>query len=197
MKPPDIPMGIKKGVILLIATLVIGFVLWVMIVPVFAQQEVQASVDYRDVPYIGSRNLIWIIAQIHLLFAGFVLGVPFFAFVCELIGVRTGDLRYDRLAKEFTKLLTASYATTAIFGAILLFLLIGLYPKFFNYMTNIFFPTYIIYAILFLLETPTLYLYWYGWDSMMQRKGLHLFLGLLLTIFGFLIMIVSNAWATY
>ena len=197
MKRPDIRTVRKKAVVLSTSALVIGFMLLITLGPAFAQETVGTSVDYRDVPYIGSRNLIWIIAQIHLLFAGFVLGVPIFAFVCELIGVRTGDLRYDRLAKEFTKLLTASYATTAIFGAILLFLLIGLYPKFFNYMTNIFFPTYMIYALLFLLETPTLYLYWYGWDSMMKRKGLHLFLGLLLNIFGFLIMIVSNAWATF
>ena len=86
--------------------------------------EVSTSVDYRDVPYIGSRNLIWIVAQIHLLLAGFVLGVPIFAWVCELIGVFTKNIRYDWLAREFTKLLTAAFATTATFGGILLFLLI-------------------------------------------------------------------------
>ena len=37
-----------------------------------------AAVEYRDVPGIGSRNLIWIVAQQHLLLAGFVLGVPIF-----------------------------------------------------------------------------------------------------------------------
>ncbi len=167
------------------------------IAPALAQEAGQVSVDYRDVPFIGSRNLIWIVAQLHLLFAGFVLGVPMFALVCEYIGVRTGDQRYDKLAKEFTKLLTASYATTALLGGILLFLLIGLYPKFFSYMSDIFYPTYLVYGILFLLETPALYLYWYGWDAMAKRKGLHLFLGLLLNVFGFFIMIVSNSWATF
>jgi len=78
-----------------------------------------------------------------------------------------------------------------------LFLLIGLYPKFTTYLSNIFFPSYIVYGLLFLLETATLYIYWYGWDSMMNRKRFHLFLGLLLNIFGFLIMITANAWATY
>ena len=178
--------------------LALGLVLWALESHAFAQEAAQTTTaDYRDVPYIGSRNLIWIVAQLHLLFAGFVLGVPIFAWVCEFIGVRTGDIRYDRLAKEFTKLLTASYATTALLGGILLFLLIGLYPKFFTYMSDIFYPTYLVYGILFLLETPTLYLYWYGWDAMAKRKGLHLFLGLLLNIFGFLIMIVSNSWATF
>lgn len=188
----------QKVFIGLTLALSLGLVLWALGSHAFAQEAAQTSTaDYRDVPYIGSRNLIWIVAQLHLLFAGFVLGVPIFAWVCEFIGVRTGDMRYDRLAKEFTKLLTASYATTALLGGILLFLLVGLYPKFFTYMSDIFLPTYLVYGILFFLETPILYLYWYGWDAMAKRKGLHLFLGLLLNIFGFLIMIVSNSWATF
>jgi cytochrome bd-type quinol oxidase subunit 1 len=163
----------------------------------FAEAAASGSEGYRDFPWIGSRNIVWAVAQIHLLFAGFVLGVPIFAWVCEIIGVRTKDARYDKLAKEFTKLLTASYSTTAIFGAILLFLLIGLYPRFMDLMNGIFYPTYIVYAVLFLLETPTLYLYWYGWDSMKDRKKLHLFLGFLLNVFGLAIMVVSNAWASF
>jgi cytochrome bd ubiquinol oxidase subunit I len=195
MRAPNRTMVLYKAIPMLSFLFTIGFLLWAE--PGFAQEAASGSVDYRDIPYIGSRNLIWIVAQLHLLFAGFVLGVPIFAWLCEYIGVRTGDLRYDRLAKEFTKLLTASYATTALLGGILLFLLIGLYPKFFTLMSDIFYPTYLVYGILFLLETPTLYLYWYGWDAMAKRKGLHLFLGLLLNIFGFIIMIVANSWATF
>ena len=77
--------------------------------------------EYRDISYIGSRNLIWVVAQLHLLLAGFVLGVPIFAWLCEVIAWRGGEKRYDKLAKEFTKLLTSAYATTALFGGILLF----------------------------------------------------------------------------
>src|SRR2546425_484936 len=158
------------------------------------------ATEYRDIlpGVVGSRNLVWIIAQQHLLLAGFVLGVPIFAWVCEIVGVRTGDPRYDTLAKEFTKLLTSAYATTALFGGILLFLLIGLYPKLMSYLTDVFFPSFLVYCVLFLLETVTLYLYWYGWDSMQgARKSLHLFLGFLLNVFAFFIMIVPNSWATF
>ena len=77
-----------------------------------------APVEYRDVPYVGSRNVIWVIAQLHLLLAGFVLGVPLFAWVCEIVAWKGGEKRYDKLAKEFTKLLTSAYATTALFGGI-------------------------------------------------------------------------------
>ena len=156
------------------------------------------SVEYRDIPGVGSRNVVWVVAQQHLLLAGFVLGVPIFAWVCEIVGWKTKEARYDKLAKEFTKLLTSAYATTALFGGILLFLLIGLYPKLMAYLSDIFFPSFIVYCILFLLETVTLYLYWYGWDAMQgSRKTFHLFLGFLLNVFALFIMIVPNAWATF
>lgn len=156
------------------------------------------SVEYRDIPGLGSRNVVWVVAQQHLLLAGFVLGVPIFAWVCEIVGWKTKEARYDKLAKEFTKLLTSAYATTALFGGILLFLLIGLYPKLMAYLSDIFFPSFIVYCLLFLLETVTLYLYWYGWDAMQgNKKTFHLFLGFLLNVFALGIMIVPNAWATF
>jgi cytochrome bd-type quinol oxidase subunit 1 len=158
-----------------------------------------APTEYRDVPYVGARNVIWVVAQLHLLRAGFVLGVPLFAWVCEIVAWKGGEKRYDKLAKEFTKLLTSAYSTTALFGGILLFLLIGFYPKLMNYLSDIFFPSFIVYCILFLLETATLYLYWYGWDTLQDggKKTFHIFLGFLLNFFAFFIMIIPNSWATF
>ena len=158
-----------------------------------------APTEYLDVPYVGARNVIWVIAQLHLLLAGFVLGVPLFAWVCEIVGWKGGEKRYDKLAKEFTKLLTSAYSTTALFGGILLFLLVAFYPKLMNYLTDIFFPSFIVYCILFLLETATLYLYWYGWDAMQDggKKTFHIFLGFMLNFFAFFIMIIPNSWATF
>src|SRR6185503_8406945 len=82
------------------------------------------EVAYRRFPVVGSRVAIWSVAQLHLLFAAFVLAVPIFAFIVEAIGYKTGDLRYDRLAHEFTKLLAVSFSLTATFGAFLTFMLI-------------------------------------------------------------------------
>ena len=174
----------------------------VLLLPVIAMAagaETKAmSVEYRDVPGIGSRNLVWIVAQQHLLLAGFVLGVPIFAWVCEIVGWKTKEARYDKLAKEFTKLLTSAYATTALFGGILLFLLIGLYPKLMAYLTDLFFPSFLLYCLLFLAETAVLYMYWYGWDYMQgNKKAFHLFLGFLLNLFALGIMAVPNSWATF
>ena len=47
---------------------------------------------------VGSRVAIWVAAQLHLLFAAFVLAVPIFALTIELIGYLTGDRRYDEVA---------------------------------------------------------------------------------------------------
>jgi len=176
--------------------------LTVLFLPVLAMaagaETKPMSVEYRDVPGIGSRNLIWIVAQQHLLLAGFVLGVPIFAWVCEIVGWKTKEARYDKLAKEFTKLLTSAYATTALFGAILLFLLIGLYPKLMAYLTDMFFPSFMVYCLLFLAETCVLYMYWYGWDYFQgNKKVFHLFLGFLLNLFALGIMMIPNSWATF
>src|SRR5438034_7199177 len=95
---------------------------------------VQAVADtanaYRDFPVIGSRAAIWIAAEIHLMFAAFVLGVPIFAVVAEAIGIFGKDQRYDRLSKEFTLLLLFAYSATAFWGAVFVFLLSTLYPRF-------------------------------------------------------------------
>jgi hypothetical protein len=177
------------GLCLLLSVLLLGAA------SAFAQ-EAQIS-DYRDIAGIGSRNLVWVVAQVHLLFAGFVLGVPIFAFICEIIGHTGGDKRYDKLAKEFVKLLTASSSITAIFGGMLLFLFVIFYPKFFNYLSEIFYPTYYIYVLLFLSEVCVLYTYWYTWDSMQKSKWAHIFLGFLLNVIGIAIMFVSDAWLSF
>jgi hypothetical protein len=86
-----------------------------------------AEAEYRAFPKIGSRVAIWIVAQLHLLFAAFVLAVPIFALIIEFIGYKTKDKRYDKLAYEFTKLLSVSFSLTATFGAALTFMLVILY----------------------------------------------------------------------
>jgi len=169
-----------------------------LLLPVWAwAQEGAAAVDYRAFPGIGSRVAVWIVAQIHLYFAAFVLGVPIFAVTVEFIGTRTKDPRFDQLAHDFTKLMSVAFSTTATFGAVLVFFLFGLYPKFMNFLAALFFPTMVIYVLLFFGEGFTLYLYYYGWEAMRQRKGLHLGLGCLLNVFGISLMVVSNSWATF
>ena len=154
-----------------------------------------AEAEYRAFPVVGSRVAIWAVAQLHLLFAAFVLAVPIFAFIIEAIGYKTGDLRYDRLAHEFTKLLSVSFSLTATFGAFLTFMLIALYPKFTNYLMSVFSPTFLPYVLLFFFEAAFLYTYYYGWGKF--HPLVHLGLGLGLNIVGTAIMFIANSWLTF
>ncbi|HXU31994.1 MAG TPA: cytochrome ubiquinol oxidase subunit I [Thermoanaerobaculia bacterium] len=151
--------------------------------------------EYRQFPKIGSRVAVWIAAQLHLLFAAFVLAVPLFALIIEFIGYRTKDPRYDRLAHEFTKLLSVSFSLTATFGAMLTFGLVILYPKFTAYMVSVFSPTFLFYVLLFFAEAFFLYTYYYGWGKFSPR--VHLLLGLGLNLVGTSIMLIANAWLTF
>jgi cytochrome d ubiquinol oxidase subunit I len=153
------------------------------------------EVAYRKFPVVGSRVAIWMVAQLHLLFAAFVLAVPIFAFIVEAIGYKTGDMRYDRLAYEFTKLLSVSFSLTATFGAFLTFMLIALYPKFTNYLMSVFSPTFLPYVGLFFFEAFFLYTYYYGWGKF--HPLVHLGLGLCLNLVGTAIMFIANAWLTF
>ena len=150
---------------------------------------------YRAFPVVGSRVAVWVVAELHLMFAAFVLAVPIFAFIIELIGYLTGDKRYDALAYEFTKLLSTAFSFTASFGAFLTFLLIMLYPAFMNYLMEVFSPTFLPYVGLFFFEAGCLYSYYYGWGKF--HPIVHLGLGLGINVVGTLIMAIANAWASF
>lgn len=149
--------------------------------------------------HITSRIAIWITAQVHLMFAAFMLGVPIFAVIIEYVGMRTGEKRYDDLAHEFTKLIMVAASITAAFGAVFTFLLFILYPNYMSKLTDIFLPTMIAYPLLFFGEIGSLYLYYYSWDrfSAPSGKGWHLFIGIMLNVFGTLLMFIANAWLTF
>ncbi len=179
------------------AWLFIAFFLLTLPLLAFAQEAAQEA-GYRTFFGVDSRLVIWIIAELHLMYGAFVLGVPIFAVIVEYIGKRMGDPRYDRLAWEFTKLLSAAFSTTAALGGLLAFTLIGLYPTFMGHLTGVFHKSYYIYALFFFAEGFTLYFYYYSWDRLQgRRKGLHLLVGVLLNLWGAILMLLANAWASF
>ena len=157
----------------------------------------QQAVDYRTLGWVDSRTIVWIISELHLMFGAFVLGVPIFAVIVEIIGVRTNDARYDRMARDFTRLLSAAFATTAALGGFLTFVLFSLYPGFMRYLTGAFHKTFYLYSLLFFAETFCLYFYYYSWDMLRKRKGLHITIGVLLNVVGLALMMISNSWASF
>lgn len=137
-------------------------------------------------PYIGNRTAVWITAQLHILFAAFILGAPIFAVTCEWLGRRNKDPRYDRLAREVIKVTAILYSMTALTGGLFVMIALTLYPHFFSWLTTLFFPIFAIaYPLLFIAETIVLYFYVYTWDSLSgEKKGRHIAIGVLLNIIG-------------
>jgi len=157
-----------------------------------------ARADYPDIG-VSSRSVVWVIAQLHLFFAAFVLAVPLFVLVIEWIGFRSGDKRYDDMAHEFMKISMTAYSITALFGGSLALMLFLLYPQFMGYMMRVFDLQIAVYPVLFFLESFCLYLYFYSWNRLKQgnAKWLHLTLGLLLNGVGTTLLVMANAWATF
>jgi cytochrome bd-type quinol oxidase subunit 1 len=163
------------------------------------QQAADTTRAYGHFPLVGARGAVWIAAEVHLMFAAFVLGVPMFAVITELIGILTKDEKYDRLSKEFTRLLVFAYSATALWGAVLVFFLTTLYPRFWGHMAELFSLSMYIYVGIFFFESFTLYLYYYGWDRWKygRAKWTHLGLGILLNGWGTAVMLIANGWLTY
>ena len=164
------------------------------------------DVQYREIfaadsglGFLNARVVVWILAQLHLLFAAFVLAVPMMVILLEFLGHINKDEKqakqYDDVAHEFARLMTTAFSITSILGALLTFCLIGLYPKMMTYMVEVFGPTMYLYATMFFGESFSLYLYYYGWGKI--EKKWHLCLGMVLNVFGVSLMLVANAWTTF
>ncbi len=170
-----------------------------LLLPETGWAQEAAARSYGDFPVVGGRAAVWIAAQVHLMFAAFVLGVPMFAVVAEAVGIWGKDEKYDRLAKEFTRLLLVAYSATAIWGAVLVFFLTTIYPTFWSHLSEIFEVSMWIYVGLFFLESFTLYLYYYGWERWHtgRAKYAHWALGLLLNVWGTAVMFIADSWLSY
>ena len=112
-----------------------------------------------------SRVLLWVANQQHLYYGSFVLAVPIFCMCIEFAGLMSKDKamakKYDQLAYDFIKISLTAYSLTAILGGILIFTFLTLYPAFFGYLSSIFRPVMHIYALMFVAESGTLYIYYY------------------------------------
>ena len=159
--------------------------------------------DYPIFSAFRSREAIWMVAQLHLYFAAFIVAVPIFVIVIEAVGMGSKDpamaQKYDKMAHEFMKISITAFAVTALLGGLLFFLLLALYPHYIMYLSSIFSPQMVIYALCFFAESVFLYIYYYGWNAMQGpfSKWLHLCMGLMLNVAGLTLMVLSNAWVTF
>ncbi|MYD31585.1 MAG: hypothetical protein F4X01_08350 [Nitrospira sp. SB0661_bin_20] len=172
------------------SVILVGLVLgWLAVA--YAQSPAPPPVEF---PYTGNRTGVWIVAQLHILFAAFILGAPIFAVVSEWLGYKNQDPKYDRLAKEVTKVTVILYSMTALTGGLFIFVLLATYPGFTTWLIQHFFLIFaVVYPVLFILETIVLYTYFYSWDTLKgEKKARHIALGVLLNVVGTVTLFVID-----
>ncbi len=150
-----------------------------------------------DIPAVGARSAVWVTAQLHLFFAAFVLGAPIFVVICEWWGHRRRDARFERLAHETMKVVTIAYSFTALTGAAFGFVLMGPYNTVMAHLLEAYGTVFVFYVVLFFVETVLMYLYWYTWEPLARRKGLHVTIGIALNVVGTAVMLLMNTVGAY
>lgn len=148
------------------------------IVAVVGIRACGTGAPYPGLPFQGAfwnpRILVWVLAQLHLLFAAFVLAVPMFAVIVEAAGMAARDPvdadRYDAAAREFAQVLATAFSATAALGTLFTLALLAFYPAVASHMTAVFGPTLLLYAALFVGESLALYLWHYGWPILRARE---------------------------
>lgn len=162
-----------------------------------------ADDEYPRLGGVNSRVLIWFVTQQHTYFGGFVLALPLFCVILEFLGLRYRDREmarwYDLLAREVMKVVVLALSITATLGAVLLGLLILLYPSFMTYMGGTFRSLMPVYAGVFMAESLLLIGYYYSWERLAQGayKWLHAAIGVLANVVGTSLLFLANAWAAF
>ena len=63
-----------------------GWVAVLLLVLISPEALALEANEYRQFMGIDSRRLIWFLAQMHMFFGAFVLGVPLFAVIVKIVG---------------------------------------------------------------------------------------------------------------
>ncbi len=161
------------------------------------------SADYPRYGNLDNRLVMWVITQQHTYFGGFVLALPIFCLIIEVMGLVTRDrvaaARYDRLARDFLRISLIAFSLSSLLGVSLVLALVAFYPAFFGYLTGVFKSMMGVYALVFLAESGALCLYYYSWDRMRDGglKWMHAAVGVVLNVFGTILLFLANSWVSF
>ena len=171
--------------------------------PASAPAPRSGAADYPRYGSLDNRLAIWIVTQQHTYFGGFVLALPIFCLIIEVMGLlardRVAAVRYDRLARDFLRISLIAFSISSLLGVSLVAALAVLYPTFFGYITGVFKSMMGIYAMVFLAESGALCLYYYSWDRMSVGglKWMHAAFGVVLNVFGTILLFLANSWVSF
>src|SRR5207247_4583793 len=149
-----------------------------------------SATDYPRYGKVDSRLAIWVVTQQHTYFGGFVLALPSFCLIIEVMGLLTRDpvaaVRYDRLARDFLRISLIAFSISSLLGVTLVGALLTFYPAFFRYITGVFKSMMGIYAVVFLAEVAAWSVDWASGDRLSEggHKWFHAAIGVVVNVCG-------------
>ncbi|MCW3057738.1 MAG: cytochrome bd ubiquinol oxidase subunit [Solirubrobacterales bacterium] len=134
----------------------------------------------------------------HIPLVAFGISFPAMVLFVEWLYLRTGDPLYGTLARRWTRVIVALFATGVITGTLLSFEMGLLWPNFTATFGSVFGLGFAIEGFSFFMEAIFIGIYVYGWDRLSPRA--HLASGIPIIITGFtgsLTVISVNAWMNH
>jgi len=105
----------------------------------------------------------------HFVFAALGVGLPLLMIVVEGLWLRTGDRRYYRLARTWSRAMLALFAIGAISGTTLAFELGLLWPVFMGNTGAVIGIPFTLEGFAFFIEAIFIGIYLHGWDRLSPR----------------------------
>ncbi|HEX2924564.1 MAG TPA: cytochrome ubiquinol oxidase subunit I [Chloroflexota bacterium] len=151
-----------------------------------------------SVPITGNIWIVGIVFLLHITAVAFIIGIAMIAPVAELLGMRTGGERWERLAYQLSTIIERIFAWGATWAAFSLVAIWGLFPRVWGYLSSTFFIQIIIIAgILWFVMSVTAYLYYVTWEPLRQRRWLHNAIGWTFVLFTMVFITVIVMFSSY
>ena len=136
--------------------------------------------------------------SLHILVVAFIIGAAMVAPVAELLGLRRGGERWEKLAHQISESVEKLFSWGATWAAFALVMIWGLYPRLWGHLASLFLvQTIIIAGLLWFVMTVSAYVYYLTWERLRRRKLLHNAFGWIFVLATMLFINTIIVWDSY
>jgi cytochrome bd ubiquinol oxidase subunit I len=131
----------------------------------------------------------------HIVFAVAGIGMPLMMVIAEMTWLRTGNIVYRKLARQWSRGTAILFAVGAVSGTVLSFELGLLWPRFMQWAGPVIGMPFSLEGFAFFTEAIFLGIYLYGWERV--SRAAHLAAGILIALSGAasaLFVVIANGW---
>jgi cytochrome d ubiquinol oxidase subunit I len=145
--------------------------------------------------FMAARSQMALSLGFHIVFSCIGMVMPFFMAVAHFLWLRTGNINYKNVAKAWSKGVAIFFATGAVSGTVLSFVLCVLWPTFMKHAGPIFGMPFSLEGTAFFIEAIALGFFLYGWDKF--NRWFHWVTGVVVGVSGIvsgILVVAANSW---